>query len=83
MTRKLVVGVGFRGLALVLGGGVLACGDKLVIVGQGLRPKRKAVSRAEPSGRPPGSAAAALSRSSTPRTAPGPPQDLKLTRRPP
>jgi hypothetical protein len=46
MTRKLVAGVGFLGLALVLGGDVLACGDKLVIVGRGLRPKRKAASRA-------------------------------------
>jgi hypothetical protein len=46
MTRKLVVGVAFLGLVLVAGGDVLACGDKLVIVGRGLRPKRKAVSRA-------------------------------------
>ena len=46
MTRKLVVGVAFLGLALVAGADVLACGDKLLIVGRGLRPKRKAVSRA-------------------------------------
>lgn len=46
MTRKLVAGVAFLGLALVAGGDILACGDKLVIVGRGLRPKRKAVSRA-------------------------------------
>jgi hypothetical protein len=46
MKRRLLAGVGLLGCALVLGGDVLACGDKLVVVGRGLRPKRKAASRA-------------------------------------
>jgi hypothetical protein len=47
VNRKLVVlVVGLLGLGLGLGDDALACGDKLVVVGRGLRPKRKAASRA-------------------------------------
>jgi hypothetical protein len=62
MERKLLVGVGLLGCALALGGDVLACGDKLVVVGRGLRPKRKAASRASilVYARPGGSLPAAL-----------------------
>ncbi|HEX9186649.1 MAG TPA: hypothetical protein VGB87_06245 [Vicinamibacteria bacterium] len=46
MKKKVVAGLGLLGLAFSLGGDALACGDKLVIVGRGLRPKRRAASRA-------------------------------------
>ncbi len=46
MKRTLLLGLGLVGCALMVGGDALACGDKLVIVGRGLRAKRKAVSRA-------------------------------------
>jgi len=56
------VGLGLLGCALMVGGDALACGDKLVIVGRGLRPKHKAVSRASilVYARPGGSLPAAL-----------------------
>jgi hypothetical protein len=62
MKRKFLAGVGLLGCALVLSGDVLACGDKLVVVGRGLRPKRKAASRASilVFARPGGSLPAAL-----------------------
>jgi len=46
MKRTLLLGLGVLGCALMVGGDALACGDKLVVVGRGLRPTRKAVSRA-------------------------------------
>ncbi|HSD25776.1 MAG TPA: hypothetical protein VLL75_00665, partial [Vicinamibacteria bacterium] len=46
MKRTLLLGLGLLGCALMVGGDALACGDKLVIVGRGLRAKRKAVSKA-------------------------------------
>jgi hypothetical protein len=38
--KKLVLAAGLAGVALALGGDALGCGDKLVIVGRGMRPKR-------------------------------------------
>ena len=38
--RKLMLAAGLAGAASALGGDALACGDKLVIVGRGMRPKR-------------------------------------------
>jgi hypothetical protein len=38
--KKLMLAAGLAGAALALGGDALACGDKLVIVGRGMRPKR-------------------------------------------
>jgi hypothetical protein len=46
MKRTLFAVVGLLALAFVLTGDVLACGDKLVVVGRGLRPTRKAASPA-------------------------------------
>ncbi len=40
MKGNLLVGLGLMGCALMVGGDVLACGDKLVVVGRGLRPRR-------------------------------------------
>ena len=62
MKRTLLLGLGMLGLALMVGGDALACGDKLVIVGRGLRAKRKAVSKASilVYARPGGSLPAAL-----------------------
>jgi hypothetical protein len=37
---KLMLAAGLAGAVLALGGDALACGDKLVIVGRGMRPKR-------------------------------------------
>lgn len=39
-TNKLLLGLGLFGATLALGGDAFACGDKLVVVGRGLRPKR-------------------------------------------
>ena len=39
MKKRLLLGLGLLGVVLVLGGDALACGDKLVIVGRGVRPK--------------------------------------------
>ena len=60
--RTLLPCLGLLGCALVLGGDALACGDKLVVVGRGLRPRHKAVSRASilVYARPGGSLPAAL-----------------------
>jgi hypothetical protein len=62
MKRTLLLGLGLLGCALIVGGDALACGDKLVIVGRGLRAKRKAVSKASilVYARPGGSLPAAL-----------------------
>jgi len=38
--RKLMLAAGFIGAAFAMGGDAFACGDKLVVVGRGLRPKR-------------------------------------------
>jgi hypothetical protein len=38
--KKLMLAAGFAAAALAMGGDALACGDKLVIVGRGMRPKR-------------------------------------------
>lgn len=38
--RKVLLGLGLLGSALTLGGEALACGDKLVVVGRGVRPSR-------------------------------------------
>jgi DNA-binding NtrC family response regulator len=38
--KKLLLAAGLAGVALAMGGDALACGDKLVIVGRGMRPKR-------------------------------------------
>jgi hypothetical protein len=46
VNTKLVALVGLLGLAVGLGTDVLACGDKLVVVGRGLRPTRRAASPA-------------------------------------
>ena len=46
MKRKLLLCAGLLGCGLMLAGDALACGDKLIIVGRGLRAKRKAVSKA-------------------------------------
>lgn len=40
MKRKLLLGLGLLGCGFGLGENALACGDKLVVVGRGLRPKR-------------------------------------------
>ena len=55
-------GLGLLACALMVGGDVLACGDKLVVVGRGLRPTHRAVSRASilVYARPGGSLPAAL-----------------------
>lgn len=60
--RTLLLVLGLLGGALMVAGDALACGDKLVIVGRGLRPKRKAVSQASilAYARPGGSLPAAL-----------------------
>lgn len=60
--RSSAVGGAVLGMAMVLSGDVLACGDKLVIVGRGLRPRGKAVSPASilVFARPGGSLPAAL-----------------------
>ena len=39
MKRGLVLGLGLVGCALVLHGDAFACGDKLLVVGRGLRPR--------------------------------------------
>jgi hypothetical protein len=56
------LGLGLLGCILMVAGDALACGDKLVIVGRGLRAKRKAVSQASilVYARPGGSLPAAL-----------------------
>jgi hypothetical protein len=47
VNRKLVaLVVGLLGLGSGLGDDAFACGDKLIVVGRGLRPKRKAASHA-------------------------------------
>lgn len=38
--KKLTLAVGLAGVVLAMGGDALACGDKLVIVGRGMRPRR-------------------------------------------
>lgn len=38
--KKLMLAAGLAGAALAMSGDALACGDKLVIVGRGMRPKR-------------------------------------------
>ena len=38
--KKLMLAAGCAAVALAMGGDVLACGDKLVVVGRGMRPKR-------------------------------------------
>src|SRR5262245_50902393 len=38
--KKLMLAAGLAGAAFAMGGDALACGDKLVIVGRGMRPKR-------------------------------------------
>ncbi len=38
--KKLILAAGFATAALAMGGDALACGDKLLIVGRGMRPKR-------------------------------------------
>jgi DNA-binding NtrC family response regulator len=38
--KKLMLAAGLAGAALAMGGDAFACGDKLVIVGRGMRPKR-------------------------------------------
>lgn len=38
--KKLILAAGLAGAALAVSGDALACGDKLVIVGRGMRPKR-------------------------------------------
>jgi hypothetical protein len=38
--KKLMLAAGFAAAVLAIGGDALACGDKLVIVGRGMRPKR-------------------------------------------
>ncbi len=62
MKSKVLAGLGLLGCVLVLGGDVLACGDKLVVVGRGLHPTHRAVSRASilVYARPGGSLPAAL-----------------------
>ena len=62
MKRTLLLGLGLVGCALMVGGDALACADKLMIVGRGLRAKRKAVSKASilAYSRPGGSLPAAL-----------------------
>jgi len=62
MKRTPLLGLGLTACALMVGGDALACGDKLVIVGRGLRAKRKAVSKASilAYARPGGSLPAAL-----------------------
>ena len=62
MKRKLLLCAGLLGCGLMLAGDALACGDKLIIVGRGLRAKRKAVSQASilVYARPGGSLPAAL-----------------------
>lgn len=39
-THRFLLGLGLLGGLLAMGGDALACGDKLVVVGRGLRPKR-------------------------------------------
>ncbi len=38
--KNLMLAAGFAAAALAMGGDTFACGDKLVIVGRGMRPKR-------------------------------------------
>ena len=38
--KKLMLAAGFAAVAMSIGGDAVACGDKLVIVGRGMRPKR-------------------------------------------
>jgi DNA-binding NtrC family response regulator len=38
--KKLMLAAGFAAAALAMGGDTFACGDKLVIVGRGMRPRR-------------------------------------------
>jgi len=45
MKRTLLAGLGLLGCTLMVGGDALACGDKLLVVGRGLRPRHKAAAQ--------------------------------------
>ncbi len=62
MKKTLLLGLGLLGCTLMVGGDAVACGDKLVVVGRGLRPRHKAVTTASilVYARPGGSLPAAL-----------------------
>jgi hypothetical protein len=45
MKKTLVAGLGLLGCTLMAGGDALACGDKLLVVGRGLRPRHKAAAQ--------------------------------------